>query len=229
MLSKKLVCVVLFATVGIATSAITAVAVFFQSAATAQTFFSCTDEQGRQIRSDRPIAECVDRNQNELSSTGMVRKIRGPTLTVLERNALDEKEKIVADALARTNEEKRINKALLLRYPNRAVHDNERGLALASLNDKNQAVHQKIVTLTAQRQKIDNEFEFYAKDKSKAPIALKRQLESVDAGFVLQNRYLLDLEMERNRINVRFDLELTKLMPLWSQAGSGSGQQSEKK
>ena len=224
-----LCCVVLSVTVGIATSAITAVAVFFQSAATAQTFFSCTDEQGRQIRSDRPIAECVDRNQNELSSTGMVRKIRGPTLTVHERNALDEKEKIAADVNARVNEEKRLSRALLLRYPSRAVHDKERGLALTSLAEKNQALQKIISTLNEQRKKLDKEFEFYAQDKSKAPIALKHQLENVESSLTLQKRYLSEQELERTRINSRFDLELTKLTPQWSVVAPNISQQSEKK
>jgi hypothetical protein len=229
LLAKKLVGVVLQVAVSLVAAAITGVAVFSQSMATAQTFFSCTDDRGRQISADRPIAECADRNQNELGAAGTVRKVRGPTLTVIERNALDEKEKIAADANARVNEEKRLSRALLLRYPTRAVHDKERGLALTSLAEKNQALQKNISTLNEQREKLDKEFEFYAQDKSKAPIALKHQYESVESSLTLQKRYLSEQELEKTRINSRFDLELTKLTPQWSVVAPNISQQSEKK
>ena len=51
--------------------------------------YSCVDKNGRRLTSDRPIPECIDREQRELGPTGTVRRVIGPTLTEHEREALE--------------------------------------------------------------------------------------------------------------------------------------------
>ena len=55
--------------------------------ANTQSIYTCVDKQGRKLTSDRPIPECIDREQRELSPTGTVRRVIGPTLTEHERAA----------------------------------------------------------------------------------------------------------------------------------------------
>ena len=85
--------------------------------------YTCTNAQGRKITADRPIAECTDRAQQEITPAGIVKRVIGPTLTAKERAQQEEKEKLADEARAREAEEKRRDRALLLRYPNRQVHD----------------------------------------------------------------------------------------------------------
>ena len=61
--------------------------------AMAQSIYTCTDAKGRKITSDRPVADCVDRTQQELTPQGTVKRVMGPTLTAQERAALEEKDK----------------------------------------------------------------------------------------------------------------------------------------
>lgn len=184
--------------------------------ATAQSIYTCTDAKGRKITADRPIAECIDRTQQELSPSGLVKRQLGPSLTAHERAELEEKDKLQAEVRARENEDKRRDRALLLRYPTRAVHDKERAAALAQIDEVIKASSKRKAELLEQRQSINSELEFYLKDPTKAPSALKRKLEDNDSSLAVQQRFVLDQEQEKKRVNQRFDEELAKLKQLWA-------------
>jgi hypothetical protein len=53
--------------------------------AAAAAIYSCTDASGKTLTSDRPIAECANRDQKLLNTDGSVRKIVPPTPTSDER------------------------------------------------------------------------------------------------------------------------------------------------
>ena len=115
-----------------------------QPAAATPGIYTCIDVRGRKLNSDRPIAECSDREQKVLNPSGTVRAKVGPTLTAQERVALEAKEKAALEERSRSNEEKRRNRALLTRYPNQAVHDKERAEALAQIGVVRQAAQQRV-------------------------------------------------------------------------------------
>lgn len=184
--------------------------------AAAQSIYTCVDGKGRKITADRPIAECMDRTQQELNRTGTVKRQIGPSLTAEERAAQEEKDKAAAEVRAREAEEKRRDRALLLRYPRRAVHDQERVAALGQIDEVIKASSKRTLELGEQRKSIQAEFEFYAKDPSKAPPSLKRKLEENDNSSAVQKRFILEQEQEKKRVNLRFDEELVKLKQLWA-------------
>ena len=93
----------------------------------AQAIFTCVDGKGRHITSDRPIPECLDREQRELNPSGTVKRQIPPSQTAEERAAEEVRQRLAAEDQARIAEEKRRDRALLARYPNRASHDAERG------------------------------------------------------------------------------------------------------
>jgi hypothetical protein len=194
----------------------------FCATASAQSIYTCVDAKGRKLTADRPIAECTDRTQRELSSTGTVRREIGPSLTAQELAAQDAKEKLAAESRARDVENKRRDRALLLRYPNRAVHDQERATALAQVEEVIKAASKRTGELAEQRKTIDSELEFYLKDPSKAPLALKRRIEENDKSVAVQKRFIAEQDQEKKRVNLRFDEELVKLKPLWVLAGGAS-------
>ncbi|EJL80691.1 hypothetical protein PMI15_03651 [Polaromonas sp. CF318] len=186
------------------------------SQAAAQRIYTCVDGKGRKITADRPIAECMDRTQQELNRSGTVKREVGPSLTAQERAAQEEKEKAAAEARAREAEDKRRDRALLLRYPSRAVHDQERVIALAQVDEVIKASNKRTAELAEQRKAIQAEFEFYAKDPGKAPPALKRKVEENEASSAVQRKFVQDQEQEKKRVNQRFDEELVKLKQLWA-------------
>ena len=194
----------------------------WQAVAVAQTqlppvggIYSCVDAKGRKITSDRPIPDCADREQRVLNSSGTVKGKLGPVLTAEERNAQEDKQRHVQEEQLRKDEEKRRDRALLIRYPSREVHDSERAEAIKQVGVVKTAAQNRIVELKKQRATIDAEMEFYKKDPSKAPAALKRQVDENKQSTAVQERFIVDQDGEIVRVNARFDEELVRLKQLW--------------
>ncbi|MCA3237133.1 MAG: DUF4124 domain-containing protein [Curvibacter sp.] len=182
--------------------------------------YTCVDARGRKLTSDRPIPECSDREQSVLNPSGTVRAIVPPTLTGPERAALEARQRREAEERARQAEERRRERALLVRYPNRAMHDKERQEALDSIAVVRQAAINRVRELQRQRRELDAELEFYARDPSKVPPSLRRLVEDNDKSMAVQERFILDQEAEIARVNARFDEELVRLQQLWAQIGA---------
>ncbi len=193
------------------------------ASAQAQGIYTCTDSKGRRITSDRPIVECLDREQRQLGKTGIVRQVVPPSYTADERAKLEDKQRVENEIKARAAEEKRRERALLIRYPNQAVHDKERVEALAQIDEVIAAVNKRELALKQQRKEVEAELEFYQADPSKAPFWLRRKLEDSDKQMAVQKRFLEEQAQEKLRINQRFDEELLKLRQLWTPTASASG------
>lgn len=186
----------------------------------AQGIYTCVDGKGRKITADRQIAECSDRVQHEVSPGGVVKRVLGPTLTEQELAAEEEKSKLQNAARLRELEEKRRERALLLRYPNMAAHDKERALAVAQINALFEVAQARTKELATQRAGINTDFEFYQKDPSKAPAALVRRRDENDGNMAEQKRYMAEQTLEKQRVNARFDSELVKLKQSWAAASA---------
>jgi hypothetical protein len=194
-------------------------AAWAQTAPIAGGVYTCIDAKGRKLTADRPIPECTDREQKVLNPSGTVRAKVGPTLTAQEKAELEQKEKLAQEELGRVAEEKRRDRALLTRYPSKAVHDQERADALAQIAVVTKAASTRLEELVRQRVAIDGEMEFYKKDPSKAPAYLRRQFDENTQSQAVQKRFIGEQEAEAKRVNARFDDELVRLRQLWAQLG----------
>ena len=187
--------------------------------ADAQNIYTCVDSKGRTITADRPIPECADRSQRELTPSGVLKRNLGPALTDHEQAAQDEKDRRLAEKRAREAEDKRRDRALLQRYPARPAHDQERAAALVQVDEVIKESNKRRVELLDQRRVIANDFEFYVKDPSRAPASLKRRLEENEKNRSGQQKFIGDQEQEKRRVNQRFDNELARLTQLWTMVG----------
>ena len=196
-----------------------AIAVQADSIAQVQTptggIYTCVDAKGRKLTSDRPIPECNDREQKVLNPSGTVKSKVGPTLTALERSEVEAKEKLALEEQARRAEEKRRDRALLLRYPNKSLHDAERAEAITQISVVKKAALTRVEELTRQRAAVGAEMEFYKKDTSKAPPSLRRQVDGLAQNLAVQGRFIADQDGEIGRVNARFDEEQARLKQLW--------------
>lgn len=188
----------------------------------AQGIYTCIDSNGRRITSDRPIPECLDREQRQLSGSGLVRRVLPPSYTADERAQLDAQRRQEEEQRARVAEEKRRDRALLIRYPTQASHDKERAEALDQIDEVVNAVNKRERALEQQRKEIDTEMEFYQRDPDKAPTWLRRKLEDNQQQVLVQKRFLEEQALEKKRINARFDEELVKLRQLWAGVAAGN-------
>ena len=178
--------------------------------------YTCTDARGRKLTSDRPIAECYDREQKLLNPSGTVKGKLPPPLTALERTEQELKEKAGLEERARINEEKRRDRALLTRYPNKGVHDKERAEVVDQVEVVRQAAVSRVGEPLRQRSEVTLEMEFYVKDPAKAPASLRRRAEESVQNIAIQNRFIADQDAELRRVNSRFDDELIRLKQLWA-------------
>lgn len=181
-----------------------------------QGIYTCVDARGRKLTSDRPIPECRDREQQVLNPSGTVKDRVGPTLTALERQEQELKDKLAREERALQLEEKRRDRALLIRYPNKGVHDREREEALSQISVVRHAAQNRVGELLRERTAINAEMEFYKKDPSKAPPSVRRQVEEVTLSLGVQERFIADQDAEIKRVNERFDEELARLKQLWA-------------
>jgi hypothetical protein len=183
--------------------------------------YTCTDASGRRLTSDRPLIECLDREQRVLNPSGTVRGIMPPSLTATERAALEEREHRRADEQLRVLEERRIQRALIARYPSQGVHDLERTKSLQTVQDSIASAQRRIVDLQEQRQKLTAETEFY-KSPAQWPGKLRRQFDENQQQTDAQLRFIAAQQEERTRVTARFDEELARLKVLWAQRAAAS-------
>ncbi|MEO7393082.1 MAG: DUF4124 domain-containing protein [Ramlibacter sp.] len=183
--------------------------------AQAPAIYTCIDSKGRRLTADRPIPECTDREQKELNPSGTIKRKMGPSLTADERALEEEKARKTAEERAREADDKRRDRALLTRYPDKPSHDKQRREALALADGAIASASKNAEDLLAQRKRMDAELEFYNKDPSKIPPKLRRQMEEADSHIDAQKRFVANQVAEKQRINARFDEELVKLKALW--------------
>lgn len=183
--------------------------------ATGSQIYTCVDVKGRKLTSDRPIVQCLDREQTILNPSGTVKAKLGPVLTAAERSQVEAARNAELKELARREEEKSLNRSLLIRYPNQDAHQKERADAVAQLMLVRQAATARVAVLRAERAKLDEEMAFYAKDPSRAPPKLLQQVNELSQTLAAQERFLSDQGSEIERVNARFDQERERLVPLW--------------
>ncbi|XKF33315.1 DUF4124 domain-containing protein [Alicycliphilus denitrificans] len=201
-----------------------AVPAWAQQGRGAQEIYSCIDRQGRRITSDRPIADCVDREQRVLDHTGTERRRIGPTLTEHERSAQELQRRKEAEERARVAEERRRERVLLARYPDEAAHQAEREAAIDQVEEVIVVAHKRIQALKVERRRMDSELEFYRGDVNKAPAKLQRQIAENHADQAEQQRFLAAQDQEKRRIHQRFDAELAQLRQLWAAQRAAAAQ-----
>jgi len=185
----------------------------------AQGIYTCTDSKGRRITSDRPIAECNDRVQKQLNPSGTVRREIAPSLTAQERAAAEVRAKQAAEERDKEAEERKRTANIAARYPDRASHDKERGAQLKPLDDAIKAANTRIAELHSQRQRLDAEGDFYKRDPTRMPAALKRQVDDNEQQVATQKRVIAGKEDEKKAVNMRFDEELAQLRKAWALQG----------
>ncbi|HKX94235.1 MAG TPA: hypothetical protein VJM48_05985 [Methylibium sp.] len=182
--------------------------------------FTCTSAAGKRLTSDRPISECLDREQRVLNKDGSLRMIMPPSLTADERAAMEEAEKRKQQERIAKQDAIRRDRNLVARYPNEETHGKAREASLQPVLHAIESSERRIVELEKERKPLLAEAEFY---QGKAlPPKLKRQMESVDVGIQAQRATVATQQSEVSRINANYDAELVRLKKLWGGAEPGS-------
>jgi len=186
--------------------------------------YTCIDASGHKLTSDRKIPACNDREQKVLNPSGTVKRLVGPSLTAQEVAQIEARAKAHQLELARQDEDRKRDRALLTRYPNLAAHDKQRDEALAQIALVKQAASHRVDQLKVDLGKLQNEMDFYAEDTKKTPMRLRLQVDSMNRTLDAQNRFIAEKDIEARRVTKRFDEELARLRPLWRLNETTGGQ-----
>jgi hypothetical protein len=182
--------------------------------------YACTDANGKHITSDRPIAECLGREQRLLNADGSTREVLRPILTADEHAAQEAAERSRAVRVAADADAVRSDRNLRARYPNEATHQRARAAALDDLKRTLQLSQFRLDELAAERKPLLEEAEFYT--GRQMPAALKQQLDANVAAAEAQRVLKVNQQSESARINATFDAELVRLRAMWAGGRPGA-------
>ena len=182
--------------------------------------YTCTDDKGRKLTSDRPIPECTAKEQRVLNKDGSLKAIHPPTLTADERTEKESRERKAAEARATLADAVRRDRNLMARFPNEDTHHKAREAALDTVRLAVRASDQRLKDLSAERKPLLDEAEFY-RGKT-LPLKLRQQLDANDAAYDAQRSATATQEAELVRINKLYDAELDRLRRLWAGAQPGT-------
>lgn len=193
-----------------------------QSAAPAATgqVYTCVDDRGRRLTSDRPIPECLAKEQRILNRDGSLRAVVPPTLTAEERAEQEARERKAHELRLAQAEIQRRDRFLLQRYPNEAAHQAARVAALDTVKVAMRVSEGRLKALAAERKPLTDESEFY-KGKPLPP-KLRQALDANDAATEAQRDAMANQEAELVRVTRLYDIELERLKALWGGARPGS-------
>ena len=179
---------------------------------------------GKKITSDRPIAECIHKEQRELNPDGSLKRIIPPTLTADEAAAKEQQDREAkADAASRGDAVRR-DRNLMLRFPDEQTHHKAREKALGELRLSARISNDRIGGLLEERRKLELEKQFYVNERVNKPLpsVLRQKIDANDAALEAQKSLAQNQVAETERINALYDVELARLKRLWSGAPPGS-------
>lgn len=182
--------------------------------------FTCTDAEGKRYTSDRPIPECMGREQRVLNADGSTKRVVPPTLSAAQRAEAEVREGEAAAGRLAKQDTIRRDRILMARYPNEAAHRRARIVALDVVRSSMGASEERIKTLNADRKPLLDEMQFYV--GKPLPAKLKTRLDANDAALSAQRALVQDQQAELARIEGLYDTELARLKRLWAGESPGS-------
>lgn len=206
---------------GVTGWAIVAWAAMSMSAALAAPgIYSCVDGAGKRLTSDRPIQECLDREQRVLNKDGSQKQTLPPRMNAEERAAEEERQRARALQEATRKDAMRRDRNLMLRFPDEVAHNKARESALDDLRKGIELSERHLKDLQDNRKPLLADAEFY--QGKRLPGKLRSKLEANEAQQQAQRDIIQNQKAETGRINALYDAELAHLRKLWAGAAPGS-------
>ncbi len=182
--------------------------------------YTCVDAQGKRHTSDRPIPECLDREQRLLNRDGSERRTLPPRMNAEERALAEERKRLQEQAAAAQKDAVRRDRNLMMRFPDEPAHTKAREAALDDLRRAIVVSERRLKDLEEERKPLIAETEFYK--GRKLPFKLKSKLEANDAQQQAQRDIIQNQQAELVRVNALYDAELARLKRLWHGAAPGA-------
>jgi hypothetical protein len=159
--------------------------------------YSCTDDDGRTITSDRPIPACARRPMRELNPDGSLRRI------------------IQDEIWARKVQQAR-DRNLLLTFEDERSLESMRRRGLADIDHEIRLATQRILSLDKELKLAQEAAEGWKAANPRKPLPFTFQQRITDAAnaILAEDALIADRNAERERVNSRFDADAQRLREL---------------
>ncbi len=196
-----------------------AIAVAAQAQVKAQVY-TCTTATGRKITADRPIPECMDREQRELqTSTGRVNIVK-PKQTEAERWAEREAQKQAERDREAALQQQRRDQQLLARYPDEAALEEKRSYMLDEIKKRWAPTLEEQAEIDARRKEISAAAELRRKTGKAADFSTAKEAVQLERRTLQLRPMMEKAHADLDRVNQEMDADLARLRYLRGQAQS---------
>jgi len=178
--------------------------------------YSCTDEEGRTLTSDRPIPACANRPMRELNPDGSLRRLIQPPLTKEQERERATREKQRQDeAWARKVQQAR-DRNLLLTFENESSLESMRRRGLADIDHEIRLATQRILSLDKELKIAQEAAEGWkaSNPRKQLPFAFQQRITDAANAILAEDALIADRNAERERVNSRFDADARRLREL---------------
>lgn len=181
--------------------------------------FCCNDSHGKQVCSDVLPQQCYGKAYREITPQGtIVRRVDAP-LTAQERALKEAADKKAREEEYRRLEQDRKDRALLATYASEKDIDETRDRAIQDVMKSIRFSQDKLDELTGQQKNLDNEAEFYKKDR--IPAELKSRIRANQAAIKEQQSDIDHLNKETGTTRQRYEGEKQRYRELMRRAMAG--------
>lgn len=178
--------------------------------------YSCEDEQGRMISSDRPIRDCARREMRVLNRDGSLREVIPPPMTRDQRKQAERYDLERKDALARSRARQARDRSLLISFEDELSLETMRRRHLTEIDAEIRVATGRILTLDKELKAAQAEADRQATERAGRPLPFIYQQRITDAAnaILAEDALIRDRQNERERINERFDADASRLREL---------------
>lgn len=174
--------------------------------------YSCKDEAGRVLTSDRPLPECGNRSIRILRPDGVQKGEIAAPLTAEQRaqkDIADEKRRTQENAI---REQKQYDRALMAAFPSVQALEASRKRQVAEIAEEITAAKKRIELKYPDLQSAKAELEFY---KSKpVPGMVKNKIQTAASAILVEDELINTKNSELELLNKKYDSDARRLREL---------------
>ena len=174
--------------------------------------YSCKDETGRTLTSDRPLPECANRVMRVLRPDGLQKGEIAIPLTAeqkVQKDIADEKRRSQENA---AREQKQSDRALMAAFPSVQALEASRKRQVAEIAEEIFAAKKRIELKYPDLQAAKAELEFY---KTKpAPALVKNKIQTAASAILVEDELITAKNSELEALNKKFDMDGKRLREL---------------
>lgn len=178
--------------------------------------YSCTDANGRNITSDRPIADCAKRELRVLNSDGSLREVISAPLTKdqQKQRARDEQQRL-EEAWAKKVQQAR-DRNLLQTFEDERAIESLRRRTIADIDHEVKLATLRILSLDKEMKIAQQEVERFKQERggSRVPFVYQQRITDAANAILAEDALIKDRREERERANTRFDADSKRLSEL---------------